>query len=286
MYLSLFPFNLILFNSIYLPRTAGRLVLRRPMYLNSLRIVVAHESFVRGVLCQPSLYSSPRCVPCMQPCMQHDCSHLICCLHEPLYIERNGTGCSCCELICSIPADKNFHTWQAVGYSRQEKSAECLINLIWRGGGWTMYTDREINLECKFPDPTFLGLRHGRFSQFYHMKHVQQLLGRTPARALTNAISNWRVEEFCKSWCRVDGRRRHCFKWACIELFEFWSTKSRGIGTVPDSQCKRATKNYTSFNSSLQATIQEMGFWHRYKITTMSQTLCLMNSGYKKISSD
>ena len=103
MYLSLFPFNLILFNSIYLPRRAGRLVLRRPMYLNSLRIVVAHESFVRGVLCQPSRYSSPICVPCMQPCMQHDCSHLICCLHEPLYIEKNGTGCSCCELICSIP---------------------------------------------------------------------------------------------------------------------------------------------------------------------------------------
>ena len=194
MYLSLFPFNLILFNSIYLPRRAGRLVLRRPMYLNSLRIVVAHESFVRGVLCQPSRYSSPLCVPCMQPCMQHDCSHLICCLHEPLYIEKNGTGCSCCELICSIPADKNFHTWQAVGYSRQEKSAECLINLIWRGGGWTMYTDREISLECKCPDPTFLVPIHGRFSQFYHMKHVQQLLGRTPARALTNAISNWRVE--------------------------------------------------------------------------------------------
>ena len=193
LYLILFLFNLILFNSIHLARTAGRLVLRRPMYLNSLWIVVPRESCVCGVLIQPSLYSSPRCVP--RPCMQRDCSHLIWCLNEPLYIEKNGTWCSCCELICSIPADKNFHTWQAVGYSRQEKSAECLINLIWRGGGWTMYTDREISLECKCPDPTFLVPIHGRFSQFYHMKHVQQLLGRTPAPALTKAIwGPYRIE--------------------------------------------------------------------------------------------
>jgi hypothetical protein len=55
--------------------------------------------------------------------------------------------------------------------------------------------DSEINLEWKCLDPTFLGrVINFQFSMFYHIKRVQQPLGRTPAPALTIAMSKWRAQ--------------------------------------------------------------------------------------------
>jgi hypothetical protein len=60
-----------------------------------------------GVLTQPSLYSCN--VACSNHhdacCVQHGCSHLICCLNETLCIEKNGTQCSwCCNATYSFAA--------------------------------------------------------------------------------------------------------------------------------------------------------------------------------------